>query len=290
MKKFACVVFFAYLAFWISGAAGVEQVRVRVLSYNIHLGVGMDKKLDLARIAKVIERTRADLAALQEVDRLSHRVKGIDEPAELARLTGMNQAFGKALDVPGGEYGELILSRWPLKDVKRHEFSSEEGCEPRAAITAKVQLGEGGPEILFVGTHLEHANARVRLRQVESLVQILNDAKPHPAILAGDFNDTPDSPVLKTILEDNPDVRGRRAVGAGENGPVSFVPWHEASPSLPGGTWPADKPTMKIDYVFYRPAGSWRVVSAEVVAEPAASDHRPVLAVLEWQGEGANRP
>ena len=253
-----------WLAIWLALATttclAADPIQIRVLTYNIQIGKGMDGKLDLPRTAKVIARLHPDLAAFQEIDRLSQRVGGIDEPAELARLTGMHYAFGKALPVSGGEYGELLLSRYPLKDVQNHVFESEEGCESRAAIAAKVKLGENGPKILFIGTHLEHANCPVRLRQAESLMHILNTAKPLPAVLAGDFNDSPQSPVIKTILEQ----------------------WQDATASAPGPTWPADKPKNKIDYVFYRPAEQWRIVSAEVVDEPLASDHRPVLVVLEW--------
>lgn len=242
---------------------GAEPIRVRVLSYNIQIGTGMDRKIDLARTAKVIASLRPDLVALQEVDRLSQRANGVDEPAELAKLTGMHYAFGKALDVPGGEYGETILSRYPLKNVKNHVFASEEGCESRAAITAKVKLGDAGPEVLFIGTHLEHANTGVRQRQADALTEISSKIAPISAILAGDFNDAPNSPVIRKICQQ----------------------WRDATISSPGPTWPADKPAKQIDFVFYRPADLWRVVSSEVVDEPMASDHRPVLVVLEWLGK-----
>lgn len=240
-----------------------EPVRVRVLSYNIHIGIGMDKKLDLARTAETITRLKPDLVALQEVDRWSKRVQGIDEPAELARLTGMNYAFGKALAVPGGEYGELILSRYPLQDIQCHVFPSEEGCESRAVISARVRLGETGPEILFAATHLEHANVRVRLHQARELKRVLAEREPRLGILAGDLNATPDSDVLREITE----------------------LWRDATATPPDPTWPADKPRVKIDYILYRPTECWRVVSSEVVPELMASDHRPVLVVLEWQGQ-----
>ncbi|MCA1594508.1 MAG: metal-dependent hydrolase, partial [Acidobacteria bacterium] len=80
-------------------------VLLMVATYNIHTGIGMDKKLDLARIARVIKETRADIVGLQEVDRGVKRTGGIDEIAELARLTGMDYAFAHNLDYQGGQYG-----------------------------------------------------------------------------------------------------------------------------------------------------------------------------------------
>ncbi|MCA1631705.1 MAG: metal-dependent hydrolase, partial [Acidobacteria bacterium] len=61
---------------------------VRVMSYNVHVGVGMDRKLDLPRVAEVIRRERPDLVGLQEVDRGVERTGRVDQIEELARLTG----------------------------------------------------------------------------------------------------------------------------------------------------------------------------------------------------------
>src|SRR5262245_61011943 len=66
---------------------------LRVMTYNIHVGVGMDKKLDLQRIADVITKEKPDLVGLQEVDRGVKRTEGKDEIAELAKMTHMDFAF-----------------------------------------------------------------------------------------------------------------------------------------------------------------------------------------------------
>src|SRR5688572_12746619 len=80
-------------------------LRLRVLTYNIHHAEGTDGKLDLARIARVIHEQQPDLVALQEVDVKTRRTGGVDQAAELAKLTGMHVAFGKGIDFQGGEYG-----------------------------------------------------------------------------------------------------------------------------------------------------------------------------------------
>ena len=87
------------------------------MTYNIHVGVGMDKKLDLPRIADVIKREHVDLVGLQEVDRGVERTQRIDEIAELARLTRMDYAFAFNLKYQGGQYGVAILSRFPIRDT-----------------------------------------------------------------------------------------------------------------------------------------------------------------------------
>src|SRR5687768_15481548 len=83
------------------GASDVDRpppLRLRVLTYNIHHGEGVDGRLDLERIARVITAEEPDLVALQEVDVKTRRTGGVDQAAELARLTGMHFAFGKAID------------------------------------------------------------------------------------------------------------------------------------------------------------------------------------------------
>ena len=245
---------------FLSSVHSSEPVRVRVLTYNIHHGEGTDGKIDLARIAAVIKRLAPDVVALQEVDQATSRSHGVDQAAELGKLTGMHAAFGKAMDYAGGQYGEAILSKYPLTEVKVHALPFTQGCEPRCAIAAHVRLGEAGPEFVFVGTHLEHAKATLRLCQSNKLNPLLVAASSLPTILAGDFNDIPDSPAIR-VLQPH---------------------WEDASAEQPDPTWPSDRPKTKIDYVFFRPAHAWRVVEQQVVNEPVASDHRPLLVVLEW--------
>ena len=237
-----------------------EQLRVRVLTYNIHHGEGTDGKLDLARTAAVIKPLKPDVVALQEVDKKTTRSRGVDQAAELGKLTEMHVAFGKAMDFAGGQYGEAILSRYPLTEVQVHSLPFTEGCEPRCALAARVRLGEDGPEIMFAGTHLEHAKASLRLCQAQKLNPALAAKNALPTILAGDFNDVPDSPAIK-VLQPH---------------------WTDATAGQPDPTWPSDQPRMKIDYVFFRPVDGWRVVEKQVINEPVASDHRPLLVVLEW--------
>src|SRR2546422_6977734 len=112
-----CNSFFAVLLIALSGAVmpSSPTARIcvaplpssqtlRVMTYNIHVGVGMDKKLDLPRVASVINAQHPDLVGLQEVDRGVTRTQRIDEIAELAKLTRMDYAFAFNLRYQGGQY------------------------------------------------------------------------------------------------------------------------------------------------------------------------------------------
>jgi len=79
-----------------------------VLTYNIHHGEGVDGKLDLVRIAKVIQEVEPDIVALQEVDQNAGRSGQVDQAAELGRLTKMRSVFGGNIALQGGEYGNAF--------------------------------------------------------------------------------------------------------------------------------------------------------------------------------------
>jgi endonuclease/exonuclease/phosphatase family metal-dependent hydrolase len=228
-----------------------EAPRLRVLTYNIHHGEGTDRKFDLERLAKIIKTVEPDVVAVQEVDRKTRRASGADQAAELGRLTGMHAEFGKAMDYSGGEYGEAILSRHKPTNVKVHALPHGPGREPRAAIAITLAAHDGLPELIFIGTHLCHQSNEDRVAQAKKI----NDAYPADpktvAILAGDLNARSDTP-----------------------------PMHEF-----GKQWTDTMPKRnKIDYVLVRPDDPWRVVEAKVIPEPVASDHDPVLVMLEWRG------
>jgi len=111
------------------------------MTYNIHVGVGMDKALDLQRIANVINHIHPDLVGLQEVDRGVKRTQGVDEIAELARMTRMQFVLAHNLDYQGGQYGVAILSRFASLDREYASFGSSAGrSRAGVAIVAAAAL------------------------------------------------------------------------------------------------------------------------------------------------------
>ena len=238
-------------------------VRIRVMTYNIHHGQGEDGTFDLSRLAKVIRDARPDIVALQEVDCKTRRAGGVDQAAQLGRLTKMHAVFGKAMDYSGGQYGEAVLSRWPILESTAHPLGHDTGTEPRAALAVRVRAGQTGPVLVFVGTHLDHRrDGALRLRQAKKLNELFISEAGLLVILTGDLNATPDSDAMGALL-------GHWTPAGGKDG---------------APTWPADTPTDRIDYILLRPAAGWRIVEMTVIDERIASDHRPVLAVLEWHG------
>src|SRR5438093_9407405 len=158
---------------------------LRVMTYNIHHAAGADGRVDVERIAKVIKSADADLVALQEVDRCTKRSGGIDEAAELERLTGMNAIWGKAMDFDGGEYGQLILCSMPIRTNAVYHLPGSEGREPRIVLTGQVRVNRDLPAVIFASTHLEHQLPTDRFAQARALADHLVTTLRGPSIIAG---------------------------------------------------------------------------------------------------------
>jgi endonuclease/exonuclease/phosphatase family metal-dependent hydrolase len=244
--------FLPLLACLISLVAPAQSRELRVLCWNLHHGVGEDKKLDLERIAALIREQKPDLVALQEVDNKCRRSRSVDQAAELARLTGLHGAFGKAMDYDGGQYGQAILSKFPIGDTQVHQLPGD--GEPRIAFEAEVMIE--GKALRIITVHLDHQQDARRLKQAETLAKALENHH-EPMILAGDFNDVPDSASLKTFS----------------------APWVAVPKKAPNFTCPAPEPKIEIDHILLR--GMEAKEPANVLPEVIASDHRPVFAVVK---------
>jgi endonuclease/exonuclease/phosphatase family metal-dependent hydrolase len=232
---------------------------LRVMTYNIHVGIGMDKKLDLQRIAGVINQQRPDLVGLQEVDRGVQRTQRIDEIAELAKLTRMDYAFAFNLPYQGGQYGVAILSRLPITATEHWHYKNLREVERRGFIRAEVSFH--GRKLNFVTTHLDYQFDDGRLFETQQLLNALNDVKG-PLIIVGDFNDIPSGSSYQLMKGDFDDA------------------WLQNRPADLGFSFPADKPAKRIDYIFFRRTDPLRTKRAWIV-ETLASDHVPVVADLE---------
>lgn len=175
---------------------GFAAEPLRIVSYNIRHGAGLDGKVDLESIAKVIAKEKPDVVTLQEVDQKCTRSGSVDQAAELGRLLKMEHRFGKFMDFQGGEYGMAVLSRFPIETTTVHPLPL--GAEPRCALEVVVKSPVWPGTFSLVGIHNDWTDEKIRVKQVTALVKAL-DEKDHPVILAGDFNTKPESASLQLL-------------------------------------------------------------------------------------------
>src|SRR5690606_4986293 len=222
----------------ISAVGAFSQDRtatLRVLTYNIYHGEAADGSINMDLLASIINEVQPDLVALQEVDKKTQRTGGVDITEELARRTGLKGYFVKHRDFQGGEYGNAILSRFPVSSI-----ASLEGYHSRPSIItfmfAMVTVAPG-IEIIFGCTHLttREDDRKVQARQLfDYYVADLNRA---PMILTGDLNAEPRHDEIKLLLSEFAEAD---------------TTWANTFPSRPAAT-------KKIDYILYPRTSEWTV-------------------------------
>ena len=221
---------------------------LRIASWNIRGGVGLDGRFDLERVVGLLKRAEPDIVALQEVD--SRRATPTHEhPFRLLRSAlGEHSIEAKSIISADGEYGQILISRWPLAEIKIHDISVP-GREPRRAIEVDVLAPCGS--LHMVATHLG-LTFRERRNQTEALVEMARRS-PHPTIMVGDFNDWIWRGSVQNAI-------------------------HRA---LPARTWqrtfPSWLPLIRLDRIYCRPREAM-VRSWTDPAARGASDHLPIFA------------
>ncbi len=252
---------------------------MKVLTYNVHLWEGRDGRIDIERLATIIENSEADVVSLNEVLHPVQTHFGASKPlAELANLLRMDWAFGESnrvVQMSGwwGPVGNAVLSRYPIVDDTNHYLARLPMTQGRNLLTARIEVSPGQPFTIF-STHLDHAFEGIRLWQLRGVLDPLLTYAVEPHLLMGDFNThgptgansrrlTP--PVVR-MLRNKGYVDAYMAAGEGEAGTFPML-------------WP-----FRIDYIFVpqimQPSLlSCRVLTGKLIEQ--ASDHRPLMAVFD---------
>lgn len=235
-----------------------EAQALKVMSYNIHIGQDAANKDQLLQMADFIKSSKADLVGLQEVDSVCNRSGKIDQMKFLAERTGMYYAYASHFPYDGGSYGIGILSRYPISDIKDHRIiltsNGKSDAATRALLTVSVLSGK--KKLIFATVHMDYRDSNSRFAQSEDLIKLFFE-RTEPIILTGDFNAYPEAKEvlnLKNIFTDT-----------GSDDAITF---------------PAVKPTKKIDYIMVSKFNLARVIKQEVYPV-VYSDHLPVMSTLQ---------
>ena len=250
MKK---AVLYLFIAFWCAAfctSLQAKRVRtVRLTSYNIQHGEGLDKKIDHARQAKILRKAHADVAAIQEVDSVTKRNGGLYSLEEIGRKAKMYSTFAPAIKFQGGKYGIGILSKKQPLSVHRIPLPGRE--EPRMLLVAEFK------HYVVACTHLSLTDED----RMASIPLIVEEAKKwqKPFVIMGDLNDEPGMPFYKEMQKHF----------------LFLNPPYDK-------TFPADKPNICIDHVaLFMPTPEATLSYYRTwVGEETFSDHRPLHAKL----------
>jgi endonuclease/exonuclease/phosphatase family metal-dependent hydrolase len=229
---------------------------LKVMTFNIHHGKGLDGKTDLSRILKEILKSEADIVALQEVDRFQARSYFRDQIAILAKGAGMHSCYSPSLNFGFSQYGNAILSKWPIES--KSIIYMDGGVERRSILIANIKVSETQSSNLhesiftIVNTHLG-----VQVQEYKWQMPILCEKLAEltlPTIVLGDFNMEPSNPSMK----------------------IMDHAWHRIRLVRPQATMQNGK---QIDHIFansgYLDARAW-------VQETTSSDHHAVIADLPY--------
>ena len=225
------------------------------MTYNIHHGEGMDGRVDLLRISEVIKREGADIVALQEVDKGVERTAKRDLPAELAELTGMTCIFSNNFHFQGGEYGNAVLTRFPVIRSANTHYRMLRPGEQRGLL--QLTLDVRGHELLFLATHIDYRpDDSERTLNVGEIREAVRQQPGRPTMVCGDFNDVPASRthgLMKEAFNDSWELAGQ-----GD-----------------GFTFSATRPNKRIDYIWISKEPGIAAVRLWV-PQTDASDHLPL--------------
>lgn len=234
---------------------------VRVVTYNIHTCVGVDRRYDPSRISTVLREIDADIACLQEVDACRLSERQADQWAYLGAATGCRVITGTGVRQPCGRFSNAILTRFPVLAARLIDLTVA-GYEPRAAIDADVLIGE---RVLRVITTHFGLHAGERRQQANRLMAALGEPVPtnrreaHSVLLMGDLNEW----------------RGRR-------GAIRSLD-RRLGPSAAARTFPSWMPVLSLDRIYAD--GSAVLRDVDVYRSPLArlaSDHLPLVGRLYW--------
>ena len=244
-------------------------MRFRLLTYNIHKGIGVDRKFLPERIVEILKHYEPDIALLQEVDDGVPRSGLLNLSVYLARRLGYpHQALGLNVFLRRSRYGNATLSRHPIGRQRNIDLTIR-GTKGRGAQHTRILVGTAGRR-RAVDVFNIHLSLLARMRHVQITRLLATDDvrgldEQRPCIIAGDMND------WRGLLRERLFLPAGFTCATNLSGRRSAI-----------RTFPSFAPTGALDKIFYR--GRLRllhVAASRLRLTRVASDHLPV--VSDWE-------
>jgi endonuclease/exonuclease/phosphatase family metal-dependent hydrolase len=238
----------------------------RLLTYNVHRCVGVDRRLDVDRIAGVIAEHEPDVVCLQELDVGRARTGHVDQAQAIADRLSMVSRFHAAMKIEAELYGDAILTPHPERLVRADALPSitgVPGLEPRGALWSEIDIR--GVKLNVINTHLGLVPREQRLQAATLTGKDWIGACDGPTILTGDFNATSITRPYQTLVRKLADAQ--RKLGQ--------------KPTVK--TFPSSFPAIRIDHCFV--SDHVRITGVKAPFSPLArmaSDHLPLVVDFEF--------
>ena len=246
-------------------------MRFRVMTYNIHRAIGVDRRFRPERMIRIIESHEPDIVLLQEVDDGVPRSREMDLARELAAALGYpHVAIGHNVTLRKGRYGNATLSRHPILRERNIDLTigtwKRRGCQ-HTAIALNGRVGRSHRLEVFnlhlgLSSHQRELQVALLARSRE-LASLVTDVA---CLVGGDFNDWRSR--LQPLLMGGLRFRSATDRSLSGEGPIP--------------TYPAFFPRGPLDNIYYR--GPLRLLSARrcrLRLARIASDHLPIVADFE---------
>lgn len=234
------------------------------MTYNIHSGVGVDRRYDLGRIGRMLQDERPDVAALQEIECGASRTALDDQAGLLAGDLAVTPSFCATRPVGSGSFGIAVLSPLRVLRQEHYDLSYQPHREPRYCLRVDLEV-EPGAVLHVFNCHLG-LTARERTFQRQRMLSdaiLLSEDLRHPVVVMGDFNDRPISVVHRALRQ-------------------HFTDAFRASGRRWGPTFRFGPIPLRLDHIYV--SAGIRVLDCRVRNDAlarVASDHRPVIASVE---------
>lgn len=252
------------LGFYVLKERPSEQVRqitnpdqIKVMTFNINYGVGMDGKHDLGRISDIIRIHSPDVVCLNEVDYKTERSGGVDQARKIAADLGMSFTFARNHRGDGGWSGNALLTHYPIYFSENRRYKYEKTSEVKGVLHTILDVE--GVHIHFYVTQLGEDSTENSAEIKELVNAILDWGVDEPIIVAGNLSTLPPNDGIRELLYYFKDVADFTRDGL--------------------LTFPSNNPQYRLDYIlfndFFTPVAVYTVNDSEA---KVVSDHLPLYA------------
>jgi endonuclease/exonuclease/phosphatase family metal-dependent hydrolase len=259
LKKYVLRIGLLFIALTSLASVPRRSVNLKVMSFNIRHGEGMDEQSNLRGVLKIIQEQKPHLVALQAVDSLVSDGKVQFQLRQLAIQTGMHYSYGVADRSANGSQGVGLLSMWPFEKTQTIPLPSTPGADLKILQCGLIRHSRN-LTFRFCNTRLEYASILDRALQAAYINHML-EGSIQPVVLGMDMGARPNEQPYFSFRNN----------------------WQDAARGSQLETWNQGVPGDRLDYIFVLLNNKVRVTGYKVIRNyPEVSDHYPIVANIEF--------